>query len=41
MAKQRTLELENIWKDHGMRMKVKMMLIKSLVRSIVTYGGHN
>ena len=39
MAKQRTLELENILKDHGMRMKVKMMLLKSLARSIVTYGA--
>ena len=39
MAKKRTLELVNIWKDRGIRKEVKIRVVRALVWPVLTYGA--
>ena len=38
MAKQRMVQLNNIWKDHGIRRDLKIKLLKCLVWPVMLYG---
>ena len=38
MAKQKMLQLNNIWKDRGIPIELKMSLLKCLVWPVIMYG---
>ena len=38
MAKQKMLQLNNIWKDRGIPIELKMPLLKCLVWPVIMYG---
>ena len=39
MGKKRTVYLNNIWKDHGVRKEVKLRLVRAIVWPVMLYGA--